>query len=286
MDVPEVHDVQADAFRGDRIRGNGAVIPVPVNQRFDPVGIAEGHEAMLCNIGHDRITAADFFINLLDSLENMLRFQVFDVLLFKLLCENIEDGLHIVFGIEESFVFVEQKRFDLPVIDDVSVVGHHDPEGRIDEERLGLIATVTADRRIPGVADPDISLQTFEVLFCEDIPYEAVSFFCVETSVIGYDPCRILTPVLNGQKSLIEIIEHKVVAMDSDYSAHGLSLFRIRIPNRRHLNSVLSALMKNTRFLIAIRSNIQRHDYYTRFFLRFERTTEQKITTLRDEARG
>jgi hypothetical protein len=221
--VTEVHDVETYAFGGDCIRRDGTIVPVAVDERLDAVGIPEGYDTLIRDIPDDRIAASDLFIHAPDSTENVFRPQAFDVLLCKLLGKNIEDGLHIVFGVEPTFVLCIKNFFDLLIIDDIPVVSHYDSERRVDEEWLGFVVAVTAYRGIAGVADPDVSLQTLEVIFCKDVPYEAVSLFGVETSVISDDSRGILSPVLNGQQSLIEIIERSVVPVDSDYAAHGLS---------------------------------------------------------------
>ena len=143
-----------------------------------------------------------------------------DLLVAELLGEDVEDALDVVVGVEEAMVFLEEGLFELGVVHDVAVVGHDDPEGRVDLEGLGVLAPAAADRRIAGMADADVAAQALGVLGGEDVPDEAVAFFGVETAVVGDDAGRILAAVLDGQQPLVKIGENVAVAVDTDDAAH------------------------------------------------------------------
>ena len=70
----EIHDVQADAFRGDGIRRAKPVITSSVKKGFDSVRISKSDYPLLSDIGHHRVTALDSLKHLFYSLEDMLRF--------------------------------------------------------------------------------------------------------------------------------------------------------------------------------------------------------------------
>jgi len=215
LDLAEIHDVERNAFRADGVGRDDAVAPHAPDERLDPEGIAEGDQALLGDIGHDRITADDFAVHALHCLEDMLRPQLADVLFCQLLGKDVEDALDIVVRVEEAVVFLEKELLELGVVHHVSVMGHDDAEGRVDLEGLGVFAAVTADRRVAGVADADLSLEALGVFDREDVADQTVAFFGVEAAVISDDAGRVLAAVLHGEQSLVEVAEDFAGAVES-----------------------------------------------------------------------
>ena len=214
-DLVESHDVERDALRAD---GEGRDEPVAAHapdERLDPEGVAERDQALLGDISHDRVTADDLAVNASDGFENMLRSQLFGLLVGQLLSEDVEDALDVVVRIEEAVVFLEEERLELGVIDDVAVVGHDDAEGRVDLERLGVLPPAAADRGVAGVADADVPPEPFGVLRGEDVADEAVALLGVEAAVVGDDAGRVLAAVLDGQEPLVEIGEDVTIAVEA-----------------------------------------------------------------------
>lgn len=138
----------------------------------------------------------------------------------QLLGEDVENALDVVVGVEEAMVFLEEELFELGVIDDIAVVGHDDPERRIDLEGLSVLAPAAADGGVAGVAEADVAGQALGMLGGEDISDQSVAFFCVEAAVVGDDAGRVLTPVLDSQQPLVEVTENVAVAEDTDHTAH------------------------------------------------------------------
>ena len=91
-----------------------------------------------------------------------------------------------------------QDFFQLGVIDDISVVGHHDAEGGADEKRPGVFSSAAAECGVARVTDAYVPREALDVFDGKDVPDEAVSFFGVEAPVIGGDPGGILAAVLDG----------------------------------------------------------------------------------------
>ena len=76
LDVPdlaEVHDVQADRLRGEGVGGQEAVAPDAEDEGLDAVGIAEGDQALVGDVGDDGIAAPDLVVDGLDGPEDVLR---------------------------------------------------------------------------------------------------------------------------------------------------------------------------------------------------------------------
>ncbi len=117
------------------------------------------------------------------------------------------------------------------VIHDVAVMGHHEAEGGVQLEGLGVLAPAAADRRVAGVADSDGPGQPLGVGGFEDVADQPVALLGVKTAVIGDDPGRVLAPVLDRQQSLVKVPEDLSVGPDTDNAAHGstrLELYQIR----------------------------------------------------------
>ncbi|MBA7714088.1 hypothetical protein ES703_123102 [subsurface metagenome] len=70
----EIHDVQADAFRGDGIRRENSVMTSSIKQGFDSIRISESDYPLFSDIGHYRVTALDSLKHFFHSLEDMLGF--------------------------------------------------------------------------------------------------------------------------------------------------------------------------------------------------------------------
>ncbi len=175
---------------------------------------------MLSDVGDDRIAAFDFFKHTLHGFEHGLGPESFGFLLDQFLSEHVQDGLDVVIRVEEAVVLVEQDFLKLGVVNDIPVVGHDDPVGRVDEEGLGVFSPSSSDGRVAGVAQADVASQADGMLGSKDISNQAVSLFGVETAVIGDDARRILASVLDGKKALIQIFEDIIVSVYPDDTAH------------------------------------------------------------------
>jgi len=107
-------------------------------------------------------------------------------------------------------VFFGQERFQLGIVDDISVVSHDDPEGGVDEKRLCILPSASSDCGVAGVSDADVSCKALYVVGGKDVSDQAVSLFDVEAAVIGDNARGILAAVLYRKKPLVELA-HDIV---------------------------------------------------------------------------
>jgi len=141
--------------------------------------------------------------------------QVEGFLCGQLLCEHIQDGLHVVIGIQDAPVLQKQLFFELRIVDHVAVVGHDDTKGGVDEEGLGVFSASTSHGRVTRVSDPNRATQPLRMGRIEDVVDQPIAFFGMKTPVIRDHARGILPTVLYGQEALVQVLEHVLVAVDS-----------------------------------------------------------------------
>jgi hypothetical protein len=88
------------------------------------------------------------------------------------------------------------------------------------------------------MAYSDVTLKAHEIVQREDVSDKTVSLFRVEMPIISDNSSRILAPVLNRQKPLIQIFEDIIVSEDSYYSAHDNehTIISLSLQKKNHLN--------------------------------------------------
>lgn len=124
-------------------------------------------------------------------------------------------------------MFFGEERFQLGIVDDVSVVGHDDPEGGVDKKGLCVLPSASADCGVAGVADADVSGEALYVFGGKDVSDQTVSLFDVEAAVISDDAGSILAAVLDGQKPLVELTDDLVISVYSNHSTHDNLFYQI-----------------------------------------------------------
>jgi len=117
-------------------------------------------------------------------------------------------------------------------------VCHDDPEGRVDEKWLGIRSASSPYCGVAGMADSDVTLKAHEIVHREDVSDKTISLFCVEMPIISDNSSRVLAPVLNRQKPLIQVFEDIIVSEDCYYSAHdiGHTIISLSLQKKNHLD--------------------------------------------------
>jgi len=124
-----------------------------------------------------------------------------------------------------SGVVAEQFFLQLFLVRQVTVVRQRDAERGVHVERLRFLFAGRAGGRIAAVADAGIALQRTHVPRAEDVTHEAVGLVHREhAAVIGCNPRRILTAMLQQQQCVIQQLVDGGLRDDADDATHGVLL--------------------------------------------------------------
>jgi len=137
--------------------------------------------------------------------------------------KDVEHHLHVAPRVEVSQPGPGQLRLQVLVVGHVAVVGHHDSEGVVHREGLGVLPSPGTDGGIAHVAHPELSPEALEVGRGEDVPDETLPLLDVEMAIVGDDAGGVLPPVLDGEEPVVDLMDGRLGADDSDESAHALS---------------------------------------------------------------
>src|SRR5690606_9998900 len=122
-------------------------------------------------------------------------------------------------------ILLHDEPLELLRVDEVAVVREADAERRIHVERLRFGRARGARRRITHMADADVAAQPQHVALLEHVAHEPVALARVQPAVrLRDDTRRILTAVLQDRQRIVERLVDRLMADDSDYSAHLPSL--------------------------------------------------------------
>src|SRR3989338_8060417 len=106
-------------------------------------------------------------------------------------------------------------------IREVPVVRQADAKGRREEERLRFKFAGTSCCWVTHMPDAHGSLQTLQRFCMEHVADHSVALLQVKLAVVGDDARGILSPVLEHDEAVIQVLDHIAVAGDSEDSAHG-----------------------------------------------------------------
>src|SRR3989338_987752 len=102
-------------------------------------------------------------------------------------------------------------------------MAQHNPERRIDVERLRLGSGRTACGGIAHVSDACVSLQGAHMAGLEYVLHQPVALVHVKGTAIACDnPRSILPTMLQHQQTVIKLLVDRVLAYNADNSTHKL----------------------------------------------------------------
>src|SRR5262249_5334978 len=109
--------------------------------------------------------------------------------------------------------------------------GHHDAVRVVHRERLRVLASPGAHRRVTDVAHGERPTQTLDVRGAEDVADEPLALLHVEASVVRDDPRGVLPAVLHRDEAVIDLADRVFHSDHTDEAAHTP---RLPFGTRRH----------------------------------------------------
>ncbi len=157
--------------------------------------------------------------------EDVGRFGRDDAALGERVGKNIQHDLGVRGGVQVALVVLVDVVDDLADVGQVAVVREDDAVRGVHVEGLGFGDGGAAGGGITDVADAHIAEQTGHVGAVEDVGDEAVFFVEVEAILVtGGDAGRVLSPMLQHGKRVIDDAADRMVSEDADDPAHNQSL--------------------------------------------------------------
>ena len=121
-------------------------------------------------------------------------------------------------------IALEDVGLELPGVREVAVVRQADAVGRVDVHRLRLGGARRTGRRIAHVADAHVPAQPLHVALLEDLAHQAVAFAQPQTAIgLGVPrdhPRRVLAAMLQGKQRVVDLVEDRALADDSNDTTH------------------------------------------------------------------
>ncbi|MNQ74601.1 hypothetical protein D3C85_893620 [compost metagenome] len=222
----EAHAFQGHGFGSDQVFGTLLRFIDAQAQRTDAVRIAEGQQAHAGDLRNGGVTALDAAVQHGNGLEDGFRVQVQARRRFlDFMRQHVEQHFRIGIGIDVAAVVLEHFQLQLFPVGQVAIVRQGDAEWRIHIERLCFLFARRTGRRVTAMADARRALQRTHVTRTEDVTHEAVGFVHGKhTAVIGRNPCRVLTAMLQEQQCIIEQLIDRLMGNDADDATHGVLL--------------------------------------------------------------
>ena len=191
------------------------------SQRANAVGVAECHDPVVDDHGHDRVGARTAPVHGLHGTQNRVGRQLVQAQPAQFMGEYVQQDFRIRVGIQMPAIVSDDQPRELVGVDQIAVVSQGNSVGRIDVKRLRLGHARRTRRGIPDMPESDIASQPHHVVLLEDIADQAGALAQVQlTAFLGHDARGVLPPVLEIGQGIVDRLIDRALADDSNDSAH------------------------------------------------------------------